>query len=374
MIVDNQNSDLTSFNSTKTNSSFESSKNLTIPITVSNITTCLSSSLSSLSSSSLSSSASSSSFSSSYSHHSRNNNNGGFPPSSIKNRPKRINFPWLQTKVCNLVSSVLNKSDRAKKLFGEFGGLEVLISIIKHSTNSNVASAAFQTVGNFFSSHVDAQLLRANSFSYDGFLELVLSSTIPIDKAFCEIFLEVATDGSVLRPLSPSIAKTDNFLISSDIMPFITNLLKPVPLFTNLLPFTQKRQISFNKKMVSCRYQGHKRNNSRATINSMSSLVNNSSIYEGSTLNGSFVSLNNTIFMTNENDLTTTNDSSTAINSSSNNSNKPNGLNINNCSHDRLDSPTMSIRSNMQLPSPTLLPVRRVNQIKSEEIMLEKKR
>ncbi|CAJ0763127.1 8442_t:CDS:10 [Entrophospora sp. SA101] len=295
MIVDNQNSDLTSFNSTKTNSSFES------------------------------------------------------------------------------ISSVLNKSDRAKKLFGEFGGLEVLISIIKHSTNSNVASAAFQTVGNFFSSHVDAQLLRANSFSYDGFLELVLSSTIPIDKAFCEIFLEVATDGSVLRPLSPSIAKTDNFLISSDIMPFITNLLKPVPLFTNLLPFTQKRQISFNKKMVSCRNQGHKRNNSRATINSMSSLVNNSSIYEGSTLNGSFVSLNNTIFMTNENDLTTTNDSSLAINSSCNNSNKPNGLNTNNCSHDRLDSPTMSIRSNMQLPSPTLSPVRRVNQIKSEEIMLEKK-
>nr|CAG8475672.1 4933_t:CDS:10 [Entrophospora candida] len=295
MIVDNQNSDLTSFNSTKTNSSFES------------------------------------------------------------------------------ISSVLNKSDRAKKLFGEFGGLEVLISIIKHSTNSNVASAAFQTVGNFFSSHVDAQLLRANSFSYDGFLELVLSSTIPIDKAFCEIFLEVATDGSVLRPLSPSIAKTDNFLISSDIMPFITNLLKPVPLFTNLLPFTQRRQISFNKKMVSCRNQGHKRNNSRATINSMSSLVNNSSIYEGSTLNGSFVSLNNTIFMTNENDLTTTNDSSLAINSSCNNSNKPNGLNTNNCSHDRLDSPTMSIRSNMQLPSPTLSPVRRVNQIKSEEIMLEKK-
>jgi hypothetical protein len=97
-------------------------------------------------------------------------------------RPKRATFPWLQTKVCNVVSSVLRKSDKAKQLFGEFGGLEVMLGIISHTQDSNVASAALVTVGDFFAGYEGVQQLLGNLFGYDGFLELILSSVTPIDK------------------------------------------------------------------------------------------------------------------------------------------------------------------------------------------------
>jgi len=63
----------------------------------------------------------------------------------------------------------------------------------------------------------------------------------------CEIVLEVATVGSIGQSLSQCSKTADPFLISSDIMPFISGLLDPTPLFTELLPFTQKRNIGFNK-------------------------------------------------------------------------------------------------------------------------------
>ena len=64
----------------------------------------------------------------------------------------------------------------------------------------------------------------------------------------CEIVLEVATIGSIGRSLSQCSVETDPFLISSDIIPFISGLLDPAPLFTQLLPFTQKRRVGFNKQ------------------------------------------------------------------------------------------------------------------------------
>lgn len=64
----------------------------------------------------------------------------------------------------------------------------------------------------------------------------------------CEIVLEVATIGSIGQSLSQCPGTADPFLISSDIMPFISGLLDPIPLFTELLPFTQKRRVGFNKK------------------------------------------------------------------------------------------------------------------------------
>ena len=102
--------------------------------------------------------------------------------SSLQRRPKRAIFPWLQTKVCNVVSSVLRKSDKAKQLFGEFGGLEVMLGIISHTQDVNVASAALVTVGDFFAGYEGVQQLLGNLFGYDGFLELILSSVTPIDK------------------------------------------------------------------------------------------------------------------------------------------------------------------------------------------------
>ena len=102
--------------------------------------------------------------------------------SSLHRRPKRAIFPWLQTKVCNVVSSVLRKSDKAKQLFGEFGGLEVMLGIISHTQDMNVASAALVTVGDFFAGYEGVQQLLGNLFGYDGFLELILSSVTPIDK------------------------------------------------------------------------------------------------------------------------------------------------------------------------------------------------
>ena len=97
-------------------------------------------------------------------------------------RPKRATFSWLQTKVCNVVSSVLRKSDKAKQLFGEFGGLEVMLGIISHTQDKDVASAALVTVGDFFAGYEGVQQLLGNLFGYDGFLELILSSVTPVDK------------------------------------------------------------------------------------------------------------------------------------------------------------------------------------------------
>ncbi|CAG8450051.1 14010_t:CDS:10 [Funneliformis caledonium] len=253
-------------------------------------------------------------------------------------RPKRAIFPWLQTKVCNVVSSVLRKSDKAKQLFGEFGGLEVMLGIISHTQDMDVASAALVTVGDFFAGYEGVQQLLGNLFGYDGFLELILSSVTPIDKTCCEIVLEVATIGSISRSLSQCPVEADPFLISSDIMPFISGLLDPTPLFTELLKFTQKRHVGFNKQ--SNKQEEHKRNNNRATVGSPTS----TSFCEG-TKNGSSSSLNKVPFeSTNENNLASFSNGTAKMSRSSS-------------------------KSSTQLPSPTLAPTTRVERLKTEEII-----
>ncbi|CAI2168975.1 19330_t:CDS:10 [Funneliformis geosporum] len=237
-------------------------------------------------------------------------------------RPKRAIYPWLQTKVCNVVSSVLRKSDKAKQLFGEFGGLEVMLGIISHTQDKDVASAALVTVGDFFAGYEGVQQLLGNLFGYDGFLELILSSVTPIDKTCCEIVLEVATIGSISRSLSQCPVEADPFLISSDIMPFISGLLDSTPLFTD------KKQ------------EEHKRNNNRVTIGNQTSISHSTSFYEG-TKNGSSSSLNTILDSTNENNLA----SFSAKMSRS------------------------SSKSSTQLPSPTLAPTTRVERLRAEEIL-----
>ncbi|CAB4395559.1 unnamed protein product [Rhizophagus irregularis] len=266
-------------------------------------------------------------------------------------RPKRATFPWLQTKVCNVVSSVLRKSDKAKQLFGEFGGLEVMLGIISHTQDSNVASAALVTVGDFFAGYEGVQQLLGNLFGYDGFLELILSSVTPIDKTCCEIVLEVATIGSIGQSLSQCPGTADPFLISSDIMPFISGLLDPIPLFTELLPFTQKRRVGFNKKSKK---QEHERNSSRATVGSQTSLSHSTNFYEGNAKNdSSSSSLSN---IPDENGLINHSNNTSGISISSNNFGP--------------EAPVGSFdtvsRSSMQLLSPTLSPVDR---LKTEEMI-----
>ncbi|CAG8465264.1 5713_t:CDS:2 [Paraglomus occultum] len=269
-------------------------------------------------------------------------------PTICHSRRERTRFPWFQTKVCNVVASVFRKSEQVKKPFGELDGLGVLLAILSHTYESKVATAALLTIGDFFAGSEKTEQLLGDNFAYDGFLELIHASSAPIDILCCEIILEVATVGKVLLSLSSSPIESEPFSISCNIMPFISNLLTPKPLFKKVLPFTQKRRTVFKKSVNQETHDQHKNESKRISIHSQAFFSYCRSLSDANARNGTFP-YQSTLATVNEENVTASVVSEPY----------PSLLSANTTDLQRCNS--------MELPSPTLVDSRRMSDNLEEE-------
>ncbi|RKP13863.1 hypothetical protein BJ684DRAFT_19683, partial [Piptocephalis cylindrospora] len=125
--------------------------------------------------------------------------------------PGRPEYPWFQYVVCGMLSSLFRHSRRVKRIFGEMGGMQLLLGILGSTGDPVVCQAALMAVGDFFTGYQGTNELLGEGFGYEGFLELVLSSCRPIDRLSCEVLLEVATVGRVVTnppdPRNPTRGK-----------------------------------------------------------------------------------------------------------------------------------------------------------------------
>ncbi|KAI9596475.1 hypothetical protein BDF19DRAFT_421513 [Syncephalis fuscata] len=157
-------------------------------------------------------------------------------------RPFRFSFSWFHVKICQLLSSVFRRSNLAKRHFGELGGIEALLTVLSQTRDLNVATCALIAVGDLFAGGEETKQLLGETFGYEGFMELVLSSQRPLDRLCCQILLEVATVGSVVRDLSKVDRDEEPFHLSGAVIPFIAGLLVPTVLFEGPLPFYEGRK------------------------------------------------------------------------------------------------------------------------------------
>ncbi|ORY01541.1 hypothetical protein K493DRAFT_334919 [Basidiobolus meristosporus CBS 931.73] len=190
----------------------------------------------------------------------------------------RSGHAWLQIKLCKVVSSVFRKSESAKRHFGEHGGMEVLLAIMSHTDETEVAKAALVAIGDFFTGFESKQNFLGETFGYAGFLEVVLSSQIPLDQTCCQIILEVATFGSVFQALKTNADDEEPFAISNCVLPYVADLVVPTLLYECPLPLVQQRRGSLHKKSVDS--SGHKRQRSKQSTHSVGPILSRpSSIY-----------------------------------------------------------------------------------------------
>ncbi|KAK9728054.1 hypothetical protein K7432_001370 [Basidiobolus ranarum] len=196
----------------------------------------------------------------------------------------RSSLAWLQIKLCKVVSSVFRKSESAKRHFGEYGGMEVLLAIMSHADDTEVAKSALVAIGDFFTGFESKQNFLGETFGYAGFLEVVLSSQIPLDQVCCQIILEVATFGSVFQALKANSDDEEPFAISNCVLPYIADLVVPTILFECPLPLVQRRRAGLCKKNTDG--GGHKRQRSKQSIHGAGPILSRpSSIYSDQSKN-----------------------------------------------------------------------------------------
>ncbi|RKP11214.1 hypothetical protein THASP1DRAFT_27053, partial [Thamnocephalis sphaerospora] len=168
-------------------------------------------------------------------------------------RPFRFGYDWFHAKICQLFSSVFRRSDLAKKHFGELGGIEVLLAVLSQTRDIDVATYALIAVGDLFAGGEETKQLVGETFGYEGFMELVLSSHRPLDRLCCQIILEVATVGNVVRDLSEMDIDEEPFSLSSAVVPFISSLLAPAVLFDAPLPLCFWRRTGLRRTTLGDR-------------------------------------------------------------------------------------------------------------------------
>ncbi|RKP27965.1 hypothetical protein SYNPS1DRAFT_26411 [Syncephalis pseudoplumigaleata] len=180
--------------------------------------------------------------------------------------PFRFTFGWFQVKICQLLSSTFRRSNPAKRYFGELGGIEALLTILSQTQDLDVATCALITVGDLFAGGEETKQLLGETFGYEGFMELVLSSRRPLDRLCCQILLEVATVGNVVRDLGKMDSDEEPFGLSSAVIPFIAGLLAPTVLYEAPLPLYGGRRPGFRIPVIArCTAQGKSNGSHRAT-------------------------------------------------------------------------------------------------------------
>ncbi|KAI8051498.1 hypothetical protein BDF22DRAFT_744509 [Syncephalis plumigaleata] len=124
---------------------------------------------------------------------------------------KENDLLWHMMSMISELRQVVN--NLAKRHFGELGGIEVLLTILSVSGE-------------------ETKQLLGETFGYEDSWSWC-----------CQILLEVATVGNVVRDLGQVGFDEEPFSLSIAVIPFIAGLLAPTVLFETLLPLYDKRNL-----------------------------------------------------------------------------------------------------------------------------------